>query len=117
MTPQQRLQSPQKEGRLLLVSQAYESRRVRSQYRVAQLYSVPRTTLRRRPSGARPKAVAHIYQCKLQDTEEQPGRLRRRVLLLTLISRLSLYELFSSDSLRALQLKLSRSLLKVGTLL
>jgi hypothetical protein len=71
MTPQQRLQSPQKEGRLLLASQAYETRRVKSQYRIAQLYSVPCTSLRDRLSGVRPKAVAHIHQRKLQPTEEQ----------------------------------------------
>jgi hypothetical protein len=71
MTPQQRLRSPQKGGRLLLASQAYGTRRVKSQYRVAQLYSVPRTTLRDRLSGVRPKAVAHIHQRKLQPTEEQ----------------------------------------------
>jgi hypothetical protein len=71
MPPQLRPQSSQKEGKILLASKAYQTRRVKSQHRVAQLYSIPRTTLQDRLSGVRPKAVAHIHQRKLQPTAEQ----------------------------------------------
>jgi hypothetical protein len=71
MTPRRRPQSPQKEGRLALATQAYQSQRVKSKSRTALLYSVARETLRDRLSGTRPKAVAHIHQRKLQPVEEQ----------------------------------------------
>jgi uncharacterized protein (DUF2267 family) len=55
----------------MLATKACQTRRVKSQRKASALYNVARTTLRDRLTGSQPRAVAHLHQRKLQQTEEQ----------------------------------------------
>lgn len=59
------------EGRLELAIQAIQKGHITSVQKVAQLYNVPRTTLRDRLKGIQQRAIAHRTERKLTETEEE----------------------------------------------
>jgi transposase len=71
MPPTQRTQQAQKEGRLALSNQAFQTKQISSYRKAAKLYNVPRSTLTRRVNGSLPQAAANAQKRKLHPTEEQ----------------------------------------------
>jgi hypothetical protein len=71
MPPPQRAQQAQKEGRLALSKQAFQTSQKLSQRRVVKLYNIPRSTLQGRVNGSLPQATANAQKRKLSPTEEQ----------------------------------------------
>ena len=66
-----RLQSPQKEGRLLLAKQTLQQNHISSVRKAAKSYDIPRTTLRDRLSGASSRSASNSQKRKLKPSEEQ----------------------------------------------
>jgi len=64
-------QKAQKEGRILLATQAIQNHQKLRVYRAAKLYSAPRSTLQDRLAGAQPQAISNARKRKLLPTEEQ----------------------------------------------
>jgi hypothetical protein len=71
MTPHQRIQDSQTEARQLLATYALKSKQIQSQRKAAELYTIPRTTLRRRLRGIQPKHATTPVNLKLSPVEEQ----------------------------------------------
>jgi hypothetical protein len=71
MAQPQRTEVLLKEGKCNLATLAFQSGRVKSKKRAASLYAVPRTTLRRRLNGIRPKHETTSVNLKLSPHEEQ----------------------------------------------
>ena len=64
-------QKAQKEGRILLATQAIQNHQKLRVYRAAKLYSAPHSTLQDRLAGAQPQAISNAQKRKLLPTEEQ----------------------------------------------
>jgi hypothetical protein len=71
MPRQQRSIQTAREGRLSLAIYSIQKKRISTPTRAAALYTIPRTTLRRRLQGALPKAAANAQKRKLSPIEEQ----------------------------------------------
>ncbi|KAL6172800.1 hypothetical protein ACJQWK_01946 [Exserohilum turcicum] len=71
MPRQQRSVQTSREGRVLLASRALQEKRVVSQRQAAMLYDAPRTTLRRRLRGTKPRLETASVNRKLSAVEEQ----------------------------------------------
>ena len=67
----QNLQKLRQEGRLAISKQSIQNNQVLSFRKAAKLYSVPRTSLKRRVDGSVPIAQSNAKKRKLQPTEEQ----------------------------------------------
>ena len=58
-------------GRLELAIRAIQTGQLTSVRKAAQLYNIPRTTLRRRLNGIQQRAIASYTKRKLTETEEE----------------------------------------------
>ena len=70
MASTQNTQQLQKEGRIALLKQAIQNKKILSYNRAAQLYNISRSTLRRRVNGTLPQAKSNARKRKLQPIEE-----------------------------------------------
>lgn len=71
MTTQRQPAVAQKEGRILLASQAINVNRIKSVRRAAELFDVPRSLLRRRLQGCQPPSTINARKRRLLNTEKQ----------------------------------------------
>jgi hypothetical protein len=71
MTTQRQPTVAQKEGRVLLASQAINLNQIKSVRRAAELFDVPRSLLRRRLQGCQPPSTINARKRRLLTTEEQ----------------------------------------------
>jgi len=71
MAPPHTQKSPQKEGRINLAINSIEKNQVKSGRQAAEVYRVPRTTLRRRLEGTGPKQGSRAKNSLLSLIEEE----------------------------------------------
>jgi hypothetical protein len=74
MSQQRNVQKPYTEGDLYFAISAITSKRVKSLTRAAAIYNVPRTTVRNRRAGTRPRSECEPNSKRLTNLEDKPRR-------------------------------------------